>query len=644
MSKRLAGLIVALTLVVFAAPASTSAAALTQVQIDAVISLLRSFDVDESIITSVNDSLGGEALATTSSSCADITATLTLGSTGGHVTNLQNYLINKGYLAAGYNTGYYGFLTAAAVGKLQLALGLVSSTSDTAYGIFGPKTRAAIACDATLSYSATIDSSSLTTSSNNPTITGTAKNTSYLSVSVYGYNGEKSAYNSGLTVSVVNGKWSTKPLSYLPFGTYTVKVFDTAKGDLLTSGTLVVSSTSIKSPTCTLDVTTSRGLTKTGLTGTGYYDGSGSTYVEINEGGWVTIKWHSTYADYAIGPGGDRYLANDSETFYPGGQKAYEWTFYGSGGTTKCGVMVEIIPAKTASATIDSSSLTTVKSGPTTITGSATNAKNLYVFIPANTYTGSMSYTSVLAAATGDSSTQSAIIAYPNPSVVSDGTWSAYFGGSFEHTSYRVWVYDADTKKFLTSGTLTITSTSIPAQTNPVVINSFTASPASVTPGQAVLFTWSSNLTSTDISYNGGGCNIEGITTNNVALNVTAGFTDASGSVTYVPPATATYTLRCYSGGKDGSPYASSKLTITVVAPSCSMTVAPYGSGYSVTWTSKNTVTAHLAPIPGMGGGWANVALNNTNPAAWVGENTTYTLTVWDKYGNQASCADGGKG
>ena len=219
MSKRLAGLIVALTLVVFAAPASTSAAALTQVQIDAVISLLRSFDVDESIITSVNDSLGGEALATTSSSCADITATLTLGSTGGHVTNLQNYLINKGYLAAGYNTGYYGFLTAAAVGKLQLALGLVSSTSDTAYGIFGPKTRAAIACDATLSYSATIDSSSLTTSSNNPTITGTAKNTSYLSVSVYGYNGEKSAYNSGLTVSVVNGKWSTKPLSYLPFGT-----------------------------------------------------------------------------------------------------------------------------------------------------------------------------------------------------------------------------------------------------------------------------------------------------------------------------------------------------------------------------------------------------------------------------------------
>jgi peptidoglycan hydrolase-like protein with peptidoglycan-binding domain len=65
---------------------------------------------------------------------------------GSDVTNLQAYLIANGYLAAGNATGYFGPLTAQAVGKLQVALGLVSSASDSAYGILGPKTRAAIAC------------------------------------------------------------------------------------------------------------------------------------------------------------------------------------------------------------------------------------------------------------------------------------------------------------------------------------------------------------------------------------------------------------------------------------------------------------------------------------------------------------------
>lgn len=80
-----------------------------------------------------------------SSSCVDLPRNLTLGSTD-DVSNLQKYLIARGYLDAQYATGYYGFLTAQAVGKLQLNLSLVSSTNDTAYGITGPRTRAAIAC------------------------------------------------------------------------------------------------------------------------------------------------------------------------------------------------------------------------------------------------------------------------------------------------------------------------------------------------------------------------------------------------------------------------------------------------------------------------------------------------------------------
>ncbi len=78
--------------------------------------------------------------------CVTIGRTLTLGSSGIEVTNLQNYLIGKGYLSAGNNTGYYGFLTASAVGQLQVSLGIVSSQSDPAYGYMGPRTRAAIRC------------------------------------------------------------------------------------------------------------------------------------------------------------------------------------------------------------------------------------------------------------------------------------------------------------------------------------------------------------------------------------------------------------------------------------------------------------------------------------------------------------------
>src|SRR3989344_7442726 len=90
---------------------------------------------------------------TASTSCVTLNNTLTLGSkdtpAGSDVTNLQNYLIKKGYLDADNATGYFGFLTAQAVGKMQIALGLLSSESDPAYGFAGPKTRAAIGCRVT---------------------------------------------------------------------------------------------------------------------------------------------------------------------------------------------------------------------------------------------------------------------------------------------------------------------------------------------------------------------------------------------------------------------------------------------------------------------------------------------------------------
>jgi peptidoglycan hydrolase-like protein with peptidoglycan-binding domain/photosystem II stability/assembly factor-like uncharacterized protein len=64
-----------------------------------------------------------------------LSRTLTLGSKGNDVTALQTYLIAKGYLAAGNNSGYFGLKTQTAVKAFQRANGLAQ------VGWTGPLTR-----------------------------------------------------------------------------------------------------------------------------------------------------------------------------------------------------------------------------------------------------------------------------------------------------------------------------------------------------------------------------------------------------------------------------------------------------------------------------------------------------------------------
>ncbi len=125
------------------------AASLTSSQIQAIISLLSSFGANSATIANVQTALNGGTPAPQSSSCVNLTSDMTLGSTdattGDDVSRLQNYLASRGYFTyEGGATGYYGILTAEAVGKYQLGLGLVGSVNDSAYGITGPQTRAAI--------------------------------------------------------------------------------------------------------------------------------------------------------------------------------------------------------------------------------------------------------------------------------------------------------------------------------------------------------------------------------------------------------------------------------------------------------------------------------------------------------------------
>ena len=76
-----------------------------------------------------------------------LTRTLVIGMSGEDVVRMQNYLINRGYLASGYNTGYFGVLTRAAVRRFQCALMQICSGTrfSTGYGIVGVRTRAEMA-------------------------------------------------------------------------------------------------------------------------------------------------------------------------------------------------------------------------------------------------------------------------------------------------------------------------------------------------------------------------------------------------------------------------------------------------------------------------------------------------------------------
>lgn len=73
---------------------------------------------------------------------AAFTRSLTIGSTGPDVTELQTWLISEGSLVmpAGVNKGYFGALTQAALAKYQAKVGIVPAA-----GYFGPITMAKIA-------------------------------------------------------------------------------------------------------------------------------------------------------------------------------------------------------------------------------------------------------------------------------------------------------------------------------------------------------------------------------------------------------------------------------------------------------------------------------------------------------------------
>ncbi|OGC87682.1 hypothetical protein A3D70_01230 [Candidatus Adlerbacteria bacterium RIFCSPHIGHO2_02_FULL_54_18] len=124
---------------------SNPVSGLSSVQVEAILSLLASFDADAATIANVRAALYGQASTGTGSSVSAFVRNLELGMSGADVKALQVYLNTHGYVVSssgpgspGNETSKFGGATKAALIKFQKAMGITP-----AVGYFGPKTRAA---------------------------------------------------------------------------------------------------------------------------------------------------------------------------------------------------------------------------------------------------------------------------------------------------------------------------------------------------------------------------------------------------------------------------------------------------------------------------------------------------------------------
>jgi hypothetical protein len=182
MTKIIAKIAGAVSVVALAAVVAVpSASALTQAQVDSILSLLTSFGADASTIANVEASLTGGTPSTSgsssSSSCASYTRDLTLGSTGADVVSLQTMLESKGFLTipTGVSKGYFGALTKSALASYQAAMGISPAS-----GYFGPITRSSITCTTT-----STDGGSMDDDDDNELSGGEASLTDYAVKSTY---------------------------------------------------------------------------------------------------------------------------------------------------------------------------------------------------------------------------------------------------------------------------------------------------------------------------------------------------------------------------------------------------------------------------------------------------------------------------
>ncbi len=289
-----------------AAVALGQSTTLTEAQIQAVLGLLSSFNVDEATVSNVDAILhntpaglngstfqprvasstehsftGSSSFEASSSSftatsstphasypaasystnpCAVPTGVLGSGMYSNDVTLLQNFLVSQGYMASSSATAFFGTTTESALKQWQLAEGVVSSgdASSTGWGAFGPQTRSAMEriC--------------------NPSSQPTQVRASAGIQDTRSFNGETGAASSSANTGALT-------------------------------------------PTCTLTSTQASSSPNT-----------------------VKITWTSANATYASSPSGGKDSANGSRTVTINETTIFEKTVYGAGGSSTCYITVPV--------------------------------------------------------------------------------------------------------------------------------------------------------------------------------------------------------------------------------------------------------------------------------------------------------------
>jgi peptidoglycan hydrolase-like protein with peptidoglycan-binding domain len=278
---------------ILVSPAFVQAQGLSSSQINAVISLLQSFGVDQSTVNTVEIALGGTS---TGNSCYNFSTDLSIGMSGPAVTALQTALQNDGESLA--ITGSFGDQTASAVTGFQQKYAsdlLTPNGLQYGTGYVGASTRAKLnSLCGTPTPTPTPSSLAITTTS---LPNGTVGTSYFAAISgsnggnVYSANSGYSWSISGLPAGLVNGLpsgmtgaceygCSSTQISGTPTtaGTYTVTVTLTSGGQSVSEElNLIVGTTQANQPltitTTSLQSGTVGASYSTTLNGTG---GSGS--------------------------------------------------------------------------------------------------------------------------------------------------------------------------------------------------------------------------------------------------------------------------------------------------------------------------------------------------------------------------------
>lgn len=517
--------------------------------------------------------------ATSASVCVNLSYNLysdqSDSTTNGEVTRLQQFLAQDSSIyPAGLITGFFGPMTEAAVQRWQARNGVVSSGSadTTGYGYVGPRTRGAMACGGQVSQ---------------PTNTYTPPTTTYVPPTTYS---PPAATKSNLVPDTLK---ITYPSSDVQIGVgQKITIVYSVGSNIVVNDPAIIERKIVNAGTDTMN--------------------SGYTPVSVS-GGTYTFEWiPSQEGKYQV-------LLNitHNNTTYP---------------------------ARSGVITVGNPTTPTVNTSPS-ITFSYISSGNViasYANLPSNSqirFVNSATGQRYDAQSTMVWGGGSGSLSIPIPNDLPNGTYYL-----------RATDYNNPNTTFAQSGSFQAGSDQ---QTKSVVIHSFTASPSSVNAGGAVMFMWSSNLSQNDVSVYGGGCSIEGLTQNNVAVYVTSGFKGASGQITFVPPATATYTLFCTSGGKDGSPSASRQITVNVGQPQTNPVVissfnasqTSVQSGQPVTFSWNSNLTSN--DVSYYGGGCNIEGLGNNTAlyvtSGWSGGSGSITYTPAFTATYTLRCTSGGK-